>query len=744
MLGRLIWNDVRRNKLVSFATLFFMTIAAALLALAAMLFACLLGAIDELMDEAQVPDVIQMHAGSVDEDELAAFVETHPEIEQWQVARFLNLDNGRLALDGQSLRDSTQDNGLSTQGESFDFLLGMDGGHPDVLPGEVHVPVAYRDMYDLAVGDSMTFDGQTLTIAGFIRDAQMNSMMASSKRFLVSEEDYVRLAGRGEEELIIEFALRDGADANALQTDYAALGLPSNGPSITRPLVRVMNALSDGMMIFVILLVGVITALISLLCIRFILSLQMERDRRELGLLKALGISARDIRRIFFSKYLVFSACGAALGLALAALLHVPLAEQLEDLYGANAWSWQALAASLVAVLLAEGVILSSMLLFMRKQGRITALEALFQPASPRRGAGRYALIGFVTAACAMLLLVPQSLSNTIASPQFVTYMGIGDADMRLDVRQSADLQGATARIARALEHDEQVEAFTVLQTSSHAAVLPNGDATRLAVETGDHTVFPVSYVAGQAPDAPREIALSSLNAEELGVAIGDELLLFVDGTEIPYDVCGIYSDITNGGKTAKALVVEGGVPVIWSVVYATLANGADEAAWAERYRQMGADVTDIADYVQATYAQTLAQLRLAAWLAAAIAALVIAVVLGLFLRLIIEQDRHAVSLRKALGLTNAKLKRLYLLNGLVPVLAGTALGLFFGIVAGEAACGTALQSFGAEGFRFAIDWGQVSLGLALCVLAPAVLAMATSVASIEGIKAFECCRGRE
>ena len=92
----------------------------------------------------------------------------------------------------------------------------------------------------------MRIGSEGLTVAGFLRDAQMNSMMASSKRFLVSQWDYERLKPRGEEEYLIEFLLKDCGDTNAVSTAYTRQGLPSNGPAITKPLIRMMNALSDG------------------------------------------------------------------------------------------------------------------------------------------------------------------------------------------------------------------------------------------------------------------------------------------------------------------------------------------------------------------------------------------------------------------------------------------------------------------------------------------------------------------
>ena len=76
----------------------------------------------------------------------------------------------------------------------------MENKRPEVAKGEVYVPAGYRALYDLSVGDFLQIGSCKLKIAGFIRDSQMNSMMASSKRFLVNEADYERIKEQGEEE----------------------------------------------------------------------------------------------------------------------------------------------------------------------------------------------------------------------------------------------------------------------------------------------------------------------------------------------------------------------------------------------------------------------------------------------------------------------------------------------------------------------------------------------------------------
>ena len=112
----------------------------------------------------------------------------------------------------------------------------------------------------------------------------------------LSDTDYERLRPLGSEEYLIEFRLKEGSDINAFATAYKDAGLPDNGPTITFPLIRMMNALSDGIMIFVILLISAVILFISIICIRYIILTQLEKDKKEIGMLKAVGISRRGIR----------------------------------------------------------------------------------------------------------------------------------------------------------------------------------------------------------------------------------------------------------------------------------------------------------------------------------------------------------------------------------------------------------------------------------------------------------------
>lgn len=776
MKVRLIWNDIKSNKLLAVSTWFFMAVSALLFALTCFLFVNLIGSIDALMEKAQTPDFLQMHAGEIDRQELELFAKENEMVQEYQTKEFLNLENGMLALDGHSLADSTQDNGICVQSEEFDYLLDLQNEVIQVRKGEVYVPVCYQQEYGVEAGDVMQIGNESFVIAGFLRDSQMNSMMASSKRFLVNQEDYGRLKFIGTEEYLIEFLLTDGADVNAFATEYADAGLPGNGPAITRSLIRMMNALSDGLMILVILLVSVVMLLISMLCIRFTMLAKLEADRREIGMLKAVGISKGDIRQIYFLKFLVLSAAGAVTGLLTAYLLRQPLQAGMQKLYGTAENGLVSFFISLSGVLLTEIVLLLFIRRTLKATEKLSAVEALTgRQKSRKTGSVHLPCAGYfikhrsstqgtmpivpalVIAAGVFMMTVPQNLQSTISSPKFVTYMGIGDGEIRLDIRQTGETQQAvpvipekTTQVEQLLKNDKKVSCYTVLTTKSHRVALPDGSCTNLNIELGNHEAFPVTYADGKAPVQENEIAVSYLWANEFGLSVGDHMHLLIKGTEQEYTVCGIYSDITNGGKTAKAAYIEDDAPAMWSVCYVSLADGITKQEWMEEYEELlakegiPAKVVDIQKYVAATYGQTMKQIELAAYAAVLAAVGVIFMVVLLFIRLVVAKERYDISLRKAIGFTNREIKRIYEVRYLVTAIAGIVLGILLGNLLGESIAGMLLHSLGATDFQFIIDNKTVYIIVPLIALLTVAAAVIPGLWEVKNVKAHECCAGRE
>lgn len=757
MYYRIIRNDIRRHKAITLTTMFFIAAAALLVALAAILVVNLVGAIDTLMTRAKTPHFMQMHAGELDRAQLAAFVAEHPEIADFQVLEFLNIDGAQIRFAARSLADSVQDNGFSVQSGKFDYLLDLDSNVINVADGELYVPIPYWQDGSANVGDKVQVAGQTFTVAGFLRDAQMNALLASSKRFLVSNHDYAAIRGFGNVEYLIEFRLHDLAALGTFETAYTAAGLNANGPTLTYPLFRTINAVSDGLMIGVILLISVLVVAIAFLCIRFTLLAKIEEEYREIGVLKAIGLRVADIKQIYLAKYAALAGAGSLLGYALSFAFKGMLLANIRLYMGESENAALAPLFGISGVLLVFVAIMAYVNGVLGRFRRISPAEAVRFGIAQEQAVGAkwlrlstnrlldtntflgvkdvlaraklYATMLAVLVIAAFIIIVPQNLHNTISSKSFITYMGIGDSDLRIDIQQTDQIAAKAAAIAAAMTNDGDIAKFVVLTTKTFSVKLADGTGERIKVELGDHAVFPLTYAEGRAPTTADEIALSVLNADALGKTVGDGLPILIGGQEKTVTVSGIYSDITNGGKTAKAIFTDDAADTMWSVVTAELADNAhigDKLAdYAGRFAF--AKVSDIDEYIVQTFGSTISAIGKAAYAAIFVALTTTALITLLFMRMLVAKDRYAIAVMKAFGFTNADITTQYVARAVFVLIVGVVLGTFLANTLGERLAGAAIAAFGAASFRFAVN-----LWLAYLV-APLLMAGAVLIATFWG-----------
>lgn len=722
----------------------FVAVSVAMISLTAMLFSNLTGAINQLMNIAKTPDYLQMHTGEFDKTELENFVNDTDVISDYQVLTFLNLDNSILSINGKSLLDSTQDNGLCIQGNGFDYMMDRNNQLPVVMPGQIYVPVCYESVYEVEIGDVMQIGNEELSVAGFIRDSQMNSMMASSKRFLVCEEDFERLKSLGSEEYLIEFLLEEGTDTNTFKTAYENAALPMNGPTITRPLIKMMNTLSDGIMIFIILLISLLILIISLVCIRFMLLTRVVSEASEVGIMKAIGISRKDIRSMFLSRYLVLVLVGVIVGVGLSAIMFQPLSAQMQKLYGVSANVIEKYLYAVIGGGMIGGAIILFILQILKKLNNQTAIKALTGAVCTEKKKSNKLCITLITMIAVFLMMIPSNLYTTLSSPEFITYMGIGKADFRMDLRESSNSAQQFKNLENMLANDNEITAYALYQTCSTPVRLQDNTVMNLLMEYGNHTLFPVTYHKGAAPQKDTEVALSYLLSEELHLYPGDSLFVNQNGEYKLCTISGIYSDITNGGKTAKIYLENTDElfeqNVMWRIAYVNVKDSWNMKQVMEKYAASGAEVVDIASRVTATYGPTLAQIQRADVLVKLICATIIFLVIMLFVRMILANQRKQISIKKALGFKTSDISKSFRLSCTKYILAGILSGSMLGCILGEKICGLALSSLGAVGFTFEINILSVVINILVGSIT-ALVAVYFGSKEIEKIKAIECCR---
>ena len=736
MKYNLIRNDISRNKLITATTILFITAAAMLMSLAASLAVSLAGSIDRLMADAKTPHFLQMHAGELPGQELEAFAAKNRDVEDFQVLEFLNLDSSMFRLGNHSLTDSLQDNGLSTQSSRFDFLLDLNQKPIQPKQGELYVPVCYLKEGIVKEGDLAVVGGIPFTVAGFVRDSQMNSMLASSKRFVVNDNDYRQLLADGTVDYLIEFRLHDLSGLGAFETAYRNAGLPANGPSLTWPLFRMINAVSDGILIAVILLVSLLIIVIAMLCIRFTLQAKIEDDYREIGVMKAIGMRVSQIQNLYLAIYASMAVTGTVLGFLLSLPLIGPMQEQIRLNFGESGHPAILSLASISAAALIVPLVLFYVAAQLRRVRAISPVQAVRFGAEQGNGRvlktfslskNKYLSTGLLLALrdvlarkrlystmlavmilAGFIMIVPQNLYHTISSRDFITYMGVGVCDLRLDIQQMEGIDEKAADIGVYMEQDSGLAKHALYITKMYTVMQDDKNRETIKIELGDHTVYPLQYTEGHMPTTSREIALSILEAEELGKRVGDQIMIHTGEGGKMLTVCGIYPDITNGGKTAKAAFRDPATPAAWATVCATLAESGpssqDELIAVYSRHFPYAKISSIDEYVAQTFGQTLDAVRSASWIAILAAAFVTLLVTLLFLKLLITKDRFSIAVMRALGFTGSDIRRQYGWRAAFVLAIGILAGTLLANTAGEQLAGLAISCFGAAAFHFQIN----------------------------------------
>ena len=768
MYYRIVRNDISKSKMITITTMIFVTAPAMLVSLAAILVINLTGAIDTLMMRSKTPHFMQMHTGEIDTERLGAFAEQNGNVHQFQVLEFLNVEGSSIVINGNSLAGNVQDNGFSTQSQQFDYLLDLNGNVIQASVGELYVPLCYSKDGTAKIGDQAIIFGKSFTVAGFLRDSQMNSLLASSKRFLISNHDYAEIRDLGNREYLIEFRLKDMSGLGTFETAYSSAGLEANGPTLTYPLFKMLNAISDGIMIGVLLLVSMLVVAIAFLCIRFTLLAKIEDDYREIGVMKAIGLRVSDIKKIYLAKYTVIGAAGCILGYLLSLISRNMLLENIRLSMGESENASTALLCGILGVLLIFLSITAYVNGVLNRFRKISATQAVRfgTPLEKTAGTGHiylsrnrlfdiniflgikdvltrkrlYATMLIVLMLSVFIITVPQNLYNTISAESFSTYMGIGECDLRFDIQQTDNIAGKADEIVKTMEHDGSVLKYTVLKAKTFQVKTDNGLTERIKIELGNHRVFPLQYSKGRAPMAEDEIALSVLNAGELGKQVGDTMTLVVSGKEKKLTVCGIYSDITNGGKTAKAAFTDDTADIMWSVIYTELS---DKTLAAEKASEYGnkfefAKVSDINEFITQTFGSTMSSIGKISNAAIAVALILTALITLLFMKMLVAKERYSIAAMKALGFTKQDITLQYISRSVFILITGLILGILLANTLGGMLAGLVISQLGASSFQFTVNPLSAYLINPLLMVCTVLIATRMGTAGIGQIRLSE------
>ena len=764
----MIQKDFMRNKAINIVLVLFIVLSACLISVGTMIVIQLFESIDTMYEIAKPPHFMQMHVGDIDEDEIDRFAKSTGYVEDWQKVEMVNIYGGNLWITKAkgasfSLSDSLLDMGLIKQNKRYDLLLDMNNKPFYPSQGEIGVPIILLDSYDIRIGDTLTIkDGaysMDFVVTTYVRDSQMNSTLCSSTRFLISEEDHEKLKkNTGEIEYLVEFYLKDKSQAALFQTSYENAGMPANGQGVTYAAIRLISGFSDIVMVMVMVLVSFFLVFVVILCLRFTILAAMEEEIKAIGTMQAIGMSFANISRIYMLKYKTLAIIGCSIGYIISIFANKLFTSHITRTFGTPEMSFVAAVVPILMVSLVYLLEVHFCKKVMNKIKKITVVEALAsnwnkEAAKNFKGVNgigfwklkhlpvnsllgirevivkskTWFMLFFVMLIATNIVVVPMNLLNTFKSPQFITYMGHSMSDIVISLPVSEKNMEKHEKISAILHEDEDVMDYGVEARMEYEAINKDGEWINLQVDCSNSANAELQYLEGNVPINDKEIALSVMNANEIGVRVGHTMTMRINGEKMSIVVSGIYQDVTSGGYTAKMIRSYDKEAVKRYSYGVNLKEGLDIKQKVDLYsNSMGieVEVMDMEEFVGQTLGGVARQLSKAVFAVEVMAACLVALITVLFLKLQTAKEYSQIAAMKAIGFSVMDIRKQYLVKvcfvSLIAIIVGTLLANTLG--EGIVSTIVSIAGLGILKISFIIDPFEAYLLCPLAILAIVML----------------------
>ena len=226
-------------------------------------------------------------------------------------------------------------NGLSRDAAPV-FQLEWEQGGPRLLSelrdDQALVKRSFADSHDLAVGDSFQLLSQSGSKPSFEVVGTYDTKVGLIGGVIVTQDVLARDFGQTQD--TIDFVkVADGADADQVQQRLEAV-MESSFPTaevVNQQELKEKQEAQVNQLLALIYALLALAILISLFGIANTLALSIHERTRELGMLRAIGMSRRQVRTMIRYEAVITALIGAILGLVLGLIFAVLIAQPLKD-----------------------------------------------------------------------------------------------------------------------------------------------------------------------------------------------------------------------------------------------------------------------------------------------------------------------------------------------------------------------------------------------------------------------------
>lgn len=589
MYWNILKKDLKRKVTMNVILFLFIVIAVMFVSSSVNNIITVSSVLEDFFDKAKVSDYLVATTNVEGKQSLEEVLKEVPGITSKKIEKVVYFNGDQVKVNGKK----TKMNGpvLSCfENRGIEFFDENNQQISELKKGEILLSVKYMNPNGIKKGDrvEITFQKTTVvfSVAGGVKDAIMGSAMTTMEHFLVSKADFDILMKNPGDVTEGEFGYLNCKDVSAVKTAFGKvdINILFNG---TKEQLQMMYVLTVMMTAITLLIFSVCLILIAFVVLSFAIRVTLEEEFREIGVMKAIGLSQKSIRGLYMIKYFVIALFGAGAGM----FAGIPFGEALlencsETIVMENGYGYggHVISAMLVVVIVVwycyhctgklkkfspiDAIRNGSNGERYQKKGVFSLSKSRFTPVQFLTvndifsNLKRYSVMIVTFTIGLILILVIVNTVNTMQGDKIRKFTGMAKADMFIrdegDFYQYIKEDGQT-QIQKRMEQMKKK-----MEKKDMPCEIGMEVYFKFTYEKGDKSYKSMSYmgvnlkttdynyIKGEAPMAADEVAITPLVAEEIGAEIGDTITMITAEGKHKVIVTGIYQTFSNMGEGVR------------------------------------------------------------------------------------------------------------------------------------------------------------------------------------------------
>lgn len=567
MFFRILKKDLKRKKVMNAILLCFILLATMFVASGISNVVSVMNGTNSYLDKAGIGDYVVISMGADSKASIDEILHEMESIRDYRIEPVVFGEKSNLKdMHGEELEAKNSVIYQSIEDSRLKFFDKENKQITQIKPGHAYATGDFMEKNHLQPGDKIRITHNSIsfmvTLDGMAKDALLGSSMMGNSRFLFHREEIEKLLSdetiyNGYQGQIGYIDLKDEAGVSEIASAISqAPGIMFSG---ARSLIK-MCYVMDMIVAFTMLILSICLIIVSFVVLKFSITFTISEEFREIGLMKAIGISNFKIRSLYLTKYLMLAVIGAFVGF----FVSIPFSDLLLRsvssnmvLEADNHFLLSVLGAILVVIVILLYAFRCTKLV--KKSSPIDAIRSgqtgeRYKKKSPFRLVKSHGSIGFFMAVndvfsapkrymtiittfflCTLFVLVFVNTSSTMRSDTFITTFGTRSDLYYTDLTESMSCMNPDGR--------KQIEEYFA---ETEALLKKNGMPAKLCVETqyknkirfnwkdysiscqqGIHTkASDYEYTEGVVPQNKNEIAITPTVSKLTGAKLGDTITI--------------------------------------------------------------------------------------------------------------------------------------------------------------------------------------------------------------------------